>query len=295
MVSSVKAPKESSFDVLQTIVNERRNYGPLEDFYDQVSPHLFAQYQLYVENKGNPESVYQFDLLKFLGGDRAELDKRKKTLLNLYSPKEHQSPYAILKRMRRKHQLLCCPSCGEDGTPGTLDHYLPKDDFPEFAACLMNLTPMCNRCQEEKSTNYLTAKGQKAYFHPYFDNINESYFLVDIFPPYDTPTFKVKIARGEPKSIRLLMSHLKGIDFMERFHVFCEAKHIHLLKIMAGRSLQKDPHSVESMINLFLLPELEKSVNSWDAIYYSSVLENQKLLEYLDSGKLPDYMLPGDR
>lgn len=287
MVAKLRLPVNCSLGTLNQVVNERRQYGPLQLFYDSIKPELDAQFNLYLKVGGNPETIKPLDLSLFTL-NQATPEQRKQTLINLYSPKIHQIPYEILYEMRKNHGLLCCPCCGEDGAPGTLDHYLPKDIFPEFSVCLANLTPMCNRCQEEKSTEYLTSSNKKAYIHPYFDRVIDSYFDVDIIPPYNTPTFEVRIVRGEPHIMRLLISHVIGINFQNRFKEFCRSKHIHLLRLMLKRREQNMPYTVEQLINFYLMPELEKSLNAWPVIYYQSVLNNPKFLQYLDKGILPN-------
>jgi 5-methylcytosine-specific restriction endonuclease McrA len=250
---------------------------------------LELQFNQYISKKGNPVFIKALDLMLF-SRDKNESEERKKTLINLYKPKEHQAPHELLRTMRKEHDLLCCPSCGEDGAPGTLDHYLPKDIFPELAICTANLTPMCNRCQEEKSTGYLTGKGNKSYIHPYFDEINESYFSVVIKKPYSAPSFELKITKGSTSILGLLANHATGINLKERFHKFCKAKHIHLIKLMAKKRRSQQLSSAEKFIRIYLEPELEKSLNSWAAIYYQSVLDTPELLHYLDNEQLPRNM-----
>ena len=83
---------------------------------------------------------------------KQEASQRKKSLVNLYLSDKRTSLFNVFKEMRDGHDLLFCPSCGDGGDPDTLDHYLPKDVFPELSILLMNLTPMCSKCQRIKKT-----------------------------------------------------------------------------------------------------------------------------------------------
>ncbi|SFT63088.1 hypothetical protein SAMN04487870_1153 [Pseudoalteromonas sp. DSM 26666] len=287
MVAKLNLPNNCSLDILREIIVERREHRPLQAFYDDIKPSLELQFSEYVSKKGDPAFIKPLDLSQFTI-DKIESEKRKKTLINLFKPKNHQLPYLILDMMRNDHGLLCCPSCGEDGSPGTLDHYLPKDIFPELSICLANLTPMCNHCQKAKLTAYMTEEGDKAYFHPYFDEINDSFFRVIIEEPFNAPSFKLQISNA-PKDIEgLLELHSKGINLKERFHKFCKTKHIHLMKLIAKKRRNKQLQSAKELIENYIEPELEKSLNSWPAIYYQSVLDAPAFLDYLDNGKLPD-------
>lgn len=69
-----------------------------------------------------------------------------------------------------RHSLEgACPICGREGL-GTLDHYLPKDDYSEYSVFSLNLIPACNRCNNAKNN---LVKGDSIWerpVHPYFDD-----------------------------------------------------------------------------------------------------------------------------
>lgn len=88
----------------------------------------------------------------------------------------------------------------------------------------------------------------------------------------------------------LLANHATGINLKERLHKFCKAKHIQLIKLMAKKRRSQQLSSAEKFIRIYLEPELEKSLNSWAAIYYQSVLDTPELLHYLDNEQLPANM-----
>jgi hypothetical protein len=89
---------------------------------------------------------------------------------------------------RNDHDLFVCPMCG--GTSiATLEHVLPKADYPEFSVLSFNMVPSCDGCQRKRSN-----KGARYEFiHPYFDlKILASLRLVVTFtPPYDRVLFKL--------------------------------------------------------------------------------------------------------
>lgn len=61
-----------------------------------------------------------------------------------------------------------CPLCGGVGHVRTLDHYLPKANFPLYSVLPKNLVPCCRDCNTEKLNSFaLTADEQT--LHPYFD------------------------------------------------------------------------------------------------------------------------------
>jgi hypothetical protein len=61
-----------------------------------------------------------------------------------------------------------CPFCSQRDVR-TLDHYLPKGAFPEFAVLPMNLVPCCFDCNHAKLDHTPVAFSDQV-FHPYFDD-----------------------------------------------------------------------------------------------------------------------------
>lgn len=284
MVAKITPPK-NSIGLITSVLENRVHY---RDFYKKLKHDLINQVIAYEEFQGDPSVITSLDLSKYTSNDE-EANARRKSLLNLYKLKDEE-PYETLEKMRRGHGLRFCPSCGDHCTPGTLDHYLPKSEFPELAICLVNLTPMCNTCQEEKSADYKTANGTKAFLHPYYDDITECLFHVEIDPPFNAPKFNVVVKDTIPPGLKQLVeSHIKGINFKFRFEKQCEEYHIDLLgQINEERSYNNAP-TAKKVIEQNYRKERRKNINAWEAIYYQSVLNTPMLLAYLDNDILPGY------
>lgn len=63
--------------------------------------------------------------------------------------------------------LASCPFCGGDGAR-TIEHYLPKSCYPEFAVFSLNLMPSCGGCNTKR--NDMNSYGApEPLLHPYFD------------------------------------------------------------------------------------------------------------------------------
>lgn len=290
MVVSVSLPEEDSLTVLNLVISERRTYMPYQKFYDRISNAMKLQFISYALSAADPEGVEPLNLMDYTRSEES-VSNPKNTLSNLYSPKDNQAPYYILQKMRGDNGLLFCPSCGEDGDPGTLDHYFPKSVFPELAICLINLTPMCDKCQRTKSTEYKTVENKRAFIHPYFDDINSCLFKVEISPPYNSPSnFDIKVNDELSTDFRnVVASHITGLGWIDRFKSYCEIKHMHLLRLRSEEREDEDPMSARKMVRTYLRQEVLKAHNAWGAIYYKSVLESPDFLEHLNNGDLPEY------
>lgn len=284
MVSKVRPPEEDSVEVLRRIISERQKYRP---FYERIENDLIGQAEIFIEHYGSPLMLTPLDLNKYTDSE-LEAKQRKNSLIGLYTPKNEKLPFQQLDAMRKRNGLVVCPSCGEPGRPRTLDHYLPKDIFPELSAFLLNLTPMCDWCQGEKLTEYVTEDGQKRYIHPYFDDVEKPLFLIAFKPPYATPSIGVVIYENISEELsQLVQLHLEGIDFLARFKEYFKTRYISILRKAQDRRLA-EAKDLRMLLGQFLEMEEEKSINSWDAVLYRSILEDNDLMNYLENDPLPD-------
>lgn len=96
-------------------------------------------------------------------------DVLKSELVNLYEYYMVQRPQG-----REIYDALLlsaedsCPTCGGIGHPRTLDHYLPKANYPKLAVLPHNLIPACRDCNTDKGNPIFTTPHEQL-IHPYFD------------------------------------------------------------------------------------------------------------------------------
>lgn len=285
MVAKISLPEDDCIDLLTRILEERVKY---KVFYNRISVDLAKQYSLYVQEKGCPANMEPMDLAQYVDS-ALEAEKRKKSLIALYSPDEDKLPYSQLEKLRKKNKLLACPVCGEPGRPRTLDHCLPKAVYPEFSVNLLNLVPACDWCQGEKLSEYKTAAGGRSFIHPYFDDVNRPLCRILFSEPYLTPVISLKVREDLTSDMQTLVAtHLEGIDFFERFKEHFEVTY-QIIKRLASKTRNSQNISVvEAMENAYWLAA-EKGINSWDAVLYRSILEDDNILEFLTSGELSDF------
>ncbi len=69
-----------------------------------------------------------------------------------------------------------CQYCCISTSPRTLDHYAPKDFFPEFSVLPANLVPCCADCNSLKKSKWMEG-GCRRVLSIYFDQIPHTKFL----------------------------------------------------------------------------------------------------------------------
>jgi hypothetical protein len=286
MVTKILQPNEDSIELVCRVFAERGRY---KDFYDRLKPDLIESVRRYMQYNGDPSIISPLDLLTYTGNEEEAL-QRKASLIGLYSPKKDKLPYLQLENLRKHNSLVVCPSCGEPGRPRTLDHYLPKDCFPELSIVLLNLTPMCDWCQGKKLTDYITGEGKKRYLHPYFDDVDRPLFSIAFGPPYVTPTLSLSINDDLPPELKLLVSsHLEGVGFLERFAEYFKTSFRNILRKAKECQQPGGPH-FRSLIQQFLDMASHYSKNSWDAVIYRSILSDVNMINYLENDELPEFL-----
>lgn len=79
----------------------------------------------------------------------------------------------LLKRI----SVARCPFCGISES-STLDHYLPKERYPEFSVFPKNLVPSCALCNTRKRDRILNEETNvRMFLHPCYDTIPNLPFL----------------------------------------------------------------------------------------------------------------------
>jgi 5-methylcytosine-specific restriction endonuclease McrA len=308
MVAKLTLPEVDSTDIVRAVVAQRTVQ---KDFFNSLEDDWLSRVTQYVQYGGNPSNIVPLDLSPYISQDRIDtestrvkkdnendiplerlLKRRKDSLKNLYSHSKDSELHKILDTMRRKHGLLFCPSCGESGKLGTLDHYLPKAIYPELSIFLINLTPMCTDCQGEKGTDIEDEYGRKLFIHPYFDSIDEVLLSLSIAAPFSNPSsFIIEIPNDVQEPMRSLIErHLSGVDFHNRFEDFCIGSYPAFLGTIADEREDGDPDTAFRIVRRFLRKEERMNPNKWEAIFYRGILNNPALLNYLDNGDLPDYL-----
>jgi 5-methylcytosine-specific restriction endonuclease McrA len=68
-----------------------------------------------------------------------------------------------------------CPLCGQR-VVSTLDHYLPKTEYPALAVVPINLVPACADCNKTKIAAIPKTADQET-IHPYFDDVETDLWL----------------------------------------------------------------------------------------------------------------------
>lgn len=208
----------------------------------------------------------------------------KAAQLKLYDTRKGGGP---LHRIRHTKGLVCCPLCGSP-TTGTLDHYLPKDDYPEFAVMPSNLVPACSLCNSgAKGRKFKGAKPGERFLHPYFDTFaSAAVWQVCVTGPPEAPTFTPEVAPGVPPSARTIvefhLANIFGQTFQTQLATYWSqlpatmAEHYKVLRLTSAQAWATELSWTTRTLGL----------NGWRAALLRGVMSEPALIAHVDAEAL---------
>ena len=201
---------------------------------------------------------------------------RKSCLTKLYSqyfvPKNKPA-----RRLYEKLKITAngkCPLCGGVGHVRTLDHYLPKANFPIYSVMPTNLVPCCRDCNSEKLNSFSDVK-YKQTLHPYFDHdrfFNEQWIhakVITQMPPILDYYVSAPEQWSEEDKSRA-QSHFEEYRLGEKFSVEAAAdipETIHMRRtIMVNSSHTEFSSYLKEKAHSPALP-----INNWRRVMFSAL------------------------
>lgn len=203
----IDAPKVSDDKILLNL----ENYCP--ELWE-IKDSLELSYSLYIFYGADPSKIDPIKLTeiqdeKLLAGYGYGYTKRKEDV--------YFSNW--IYELRHSDSLPYCPMCGNTGRDA-IDHYLPKDFYPEFAFYSKNLVPTCTACNGKRNKHANAPGVELSLLHPYMDGaqLNQALVFVKINGilsedgalSYAIPSFSiVPCLSDDDKLYRRLKNHLE--------------------------------------------------------------------------------------
>lgn len=233
---------------------------------------LEARYAEYTEHCGDPWAVEKVQ----------DFDDLKQSIHSLY-----KAPPAALGFIGdlRNGMRGACPVCGRDAL-GTLDHYLPKEEYCEFSVYSKNLVPACDRCNNTRGDLVKgTVKGERPA-HPYFDNfLSKRVMMIEAIAPWETPLMRATTVNVRGEEARIVHWHIKNI--------IEPAGLIPYVVDLWGKLVRNPKVYIFGEVNdaddvckrLTQLAEIEavsgESPNAWKACFYYGISQSPGAADYL--------------
>ena len=199
----------------------------------------------------------------------------------------------ILRELRRKIQKkipaavrYTCQYCTV--TPiESFDHYLPKEEFPEYAIHTNNLIPCCKTCNGYKSYVWRNATGGRLFINLYRDPVPDQRFLfVEVLDDGDGDLdFRYYLANPEgipAHTFNLVKSHFTRLRLEERMRM----KAVGIISELENSMLISKLNIADSASEVIASAErnfVSYGSNYWRSIAEIALVESPLFLERLSS------------
>lgn len=237
------------------------------------------QYEKYTEHGGDPWSITS----KIAG------DKFKKSLITHYdnAPKGRLE---FIDHFRRKLSPNICPMCGGPGN-GTLDHYLPKDLYPEFSFYSKNLIPACN-CNSLRGIKVKGNTASERAIHPFFDTFLGQRLYTTLFEGmFETPKISIVAINDSHPQIGIIQFHLNEVInndatqgwFEKHWSDLSERAHDLLDLVLPQPPQHITGGDLKSYIERYRNAKDKEydTPNNWYSIFYTGLINDQARLDIL--------------
>ena len=111
-----------------------------------------------------------------------------------------------------------CPYCTIKNVT-TIDHFLPKSEYPFLSVTPTNLVPSCRDCNTDKKVSYPTNRDDQT-FHPYFDIVDNEPWIIAELLRTEPLSFHFKVQRiptWDDNKFNRSTAHFKGYNINELF------------------------------------------------------------------------------
>tara|TARA_R110001583_G_scaffold117545_2_gene268684 strand:- start:179 stop:1057 length:879 start_codon:yes stop_codon:yes gene_type:complete len=214
-----------------------------------------------------------------------DFNEHQDLLVEYYEKAPASLKRELLKR-RNEHGLYLCPFCGAPKKPDTLDHFIPKVQWPEFSIFPNNLVPQCRGCAPIKGENYYcNEEGVAKFIHPIYSNLLQR-FRFKITVTFDEvnnkPSFSIVLIRildAETNEIKRVIFHLKNLKIQQRIIKFCNEDYRRWM-----RRLSKNRFDLRIALRQRLseMPENDWG-QDWKTAFNKGLLENENAINFLHS------------
>lgn len=182
--------------------------------------------------------------------------------------------------------VLKCPICElRDATD--LDHYVPRQLFPEYSIHSFNLIPTCHECNNIKSAKWCE-QNKRLIFNAYYDTpTNEALFDVTVKKENKLlrMILSLKSFENPKEDTRIALATIENLDLMPYVNQKINEKFSKKLRELITRK----KHSKKD-VGVFLKEEREimedsiteiDDVNNWDRIVLQTIKDNPIVEEWL--------------
>jgi hypothetical protein len=262
--------------ILDDIISSKKDIA-VTNYLESIKKHLTKRYLEYEENF-NKISLTKLSN-SIVKSDNRILSCYTSGGRNITSIKQH------IKQLQDKFSNEKCMYC-QIKDPDSFDHYLPKDDYPEFCALALNLIPCCITCNKKKDV-YWKENGETGIINFYIDAlpINQILFVeIKISGRTDnTPTavyFIKNNSNVDAKTFKIFTRHYNRLNLLERYNEKSDSAISELKRTLNsyGRSLSQS-NAMKATLEYANQLNDDYGVNYWKSVFFKELSTKEEFFE----------------
>jgi hypothetical protein len=267
---TINSLEDNSSDILDEVI-KKKNRWTRKTILESLMSQVKESYIKYIENRKN----------LFVMVPQWHWNDSKDCLIHCYD-----SPTTRTIELQRNIRKLStyCPYCNLS-TTNSIDHYLPKEEFPEFSIMRENLIPSCSECNGIKGLKWKNSTN-RIILNVYFDEIPKEQFIfikLDIIEGIIQWNFYLNLPVWIEGGLReVIKCHVKELNLMYRYEdpfkgVISEI----CWWARNGKNklnIKELKWIIEYTYNGFIS---ERWNNYWKAVVYKEIMESKNILNYI--------------
>ncbi|MFD7523861.1 HNH endonuclease [Paenibacillus chitinolyticus] len=241
---------------------------------------IFSRYSIYESNTATLELIEDSNIID--KEDALALESCYTRNKDGYLEGEVVARIIALQSPQHKNS---CPYCGMD-KPRTIDHYLPKSVYPEFAIFPPNLIPCCGHCNGKKGVKWLL-QGKRRFLNFYYDDIPDEKFLhasllFDEDKNKQVPKVLFELKNNKQineEMFYLISNHFKELDLLKELSEFVEEELSNIYdEIRHNTHLSQENH-IENLTRKKDSCIRKYGMNYWRSALYETIIDSDELFD----------------
>jgi len=267
-------PAKNVVDVLNILKTDTVRHAVFSDI-DSVVDILTERETLFIEKVDN-NTLFEIPREQDIS---ARVDKAK--IISYYEYRILNKPNG---RMFYDELLLSapqniCPYCTIRSVK-TIDHFLPKSEYPSYSITPSNLVPSCRDCNTDKKISYPINSSDQT-FHPYFDKVDTECWIKAELRQTEPLSFQyivIKPNTWDDNQVARATSHFDGYNINELFSNEANRELRSMQGLIRNLYLQNG-----NLLRLHLLDTYNSCLNGlglidWKTLMYQELSTNEWFL-----------------
>ena len=173
-----------------------------------------------------------------------------------------------------------CPYCNHR-IADTLDHFLPKANFPIYSITPINLVPACTQCNKGKLVSIPTRPAEHT-LHPYYDDIEAIQWLeCEIVQMKEIIfEFRARNVTGIPAILnRRIANHFSAYNLNALYKSQASSEFMNIKSQITRIFENKGKEELREFLHEAYSSRADFDINSWQSAFYYSLFSNEEFLE----------------